>query len=430
MVDALAGIGEIHDQRNGGPTSRRVSFPQSVGRLPAADDPRARWFPRTGTYDVWRPVRYRIALLGKSKALLAVLITAVVLALAGTTYGYTALSNKVTLSLDGETTTVRSMGDTVGEILESEGIEIGDHDVVAPGLDEEAADGSRITVRFGRPLELSVDGKSTTHWVTATDVDSALAQLGKRFLGAELSASRSADIDRGGMTLEVVTPKRLVVKVGNHKAIRREIAGFTVADVLDKLNVSYDKNDIVKPGLKSEVDEGTRIVVTKVRIVKKHVDGEVMHYKTIEKSDSSMFDGDTETLTAGINGLRDVTYRLVYRNGELYATKVLSQDVHKQPRNAVVRVGTKQPEANFAGGSTVWDRLADCESGGNWAINTGNGYYGGLQFNLGTWQSYGGSGYPHQNSREEQIRIATKLRDASGGYGAWPGCAASLGLPT
>ena len=62
--------------------------------------------------------------------------------------------------------------------------------------------------------------------------------------------------------------------------------------------------------------------------------------------------------------------------------------------------------ANFAGGSSVWDRLAQCESGGNWAINTGNGYYGGLQFTLGTWQAYGGSGLPSNASRETQIAIA------------------------
>ncbi len=83
-------------------------------------------------------------------------------------------------------------------------------------------------------------------------------------------------------------------------------------------------------------------------------------------------------------------------------------------------------------GTGVWDALAQCESGGNWAINTGNGYYGGLQFNLGTWQAYGGgayAAYPHEASREQQIAVATRLRDASGGYGAWPACSASLGLP-
>ena len=77
----------------------------------------------------------------------------------------------------------------------------------------------------------------------------------------------------------------------------------------------------------------------------------------------------------------------------------------------------------------VWDRLAECESGGDWAINTGNGYYGGLQFAASTWSSLGGSGLPHEHSRQEQIRLATMLRDQSGGYGAWPSCAAQLGLP-
>ena len=105
--------------------------------------------------------------------------------------------------------------------------------------------------------------------------------------------------------------------------------------------------------------------------------------------------------------------------------------VAARPVDSIVRVGTKErvTASNFASGSTVWDQLAQCESGGNWAINTGNGYYGGLQFNLGTWQAYGGTGLPSNASRETQIAIATKLRDASGGYGAWPACSAKLGLP-
>ena len=90
---------------------------------------------------------------------------------------------------------------------------------------------------------------------------------------------------------------------------------------------------------------------------------------------------------------------------------------------------TADPEPVYVA-EGVWDRLAECESGGNWSINTGNGYYGGLQFSLGTWEAYGGSGMPHENSREEQIRIATKVRDARGGYGDWPACSAKLGLPT
>jgi LysM repeat protein len=83
--------------------------------------------------------------------------------------------------------------------------------------------------------------------------------------------------------------------------------------------------------------------------------------------------------------------------------------------------------ANYASGSTVWDRLAACESGGNWAINTGNGYYGGLQFTLGSWQAVGGSGYPNQASRSEQIKRGQMLQ-ARSGWGNWPACSAKLGL--
>lgn len=75
----------------------------------------------------------------------------------------------------------------------------------------------------------------------------------------------------------------------------------------------------------------------------------------------------------------------------------------------------------------VWDRLAECESGGDWSINTGNGYYGGLQFSESSWRAVGGTGLPHQHSREEQIKRGKKLQ-AIQGWGAWPACSAKLGL--
>lgn len=109
------------------------------------------------------------------------------------------------------------------------------------------------------------------------------------------------------------------------------------------------------------------------------------------------------------------------------------------PRNAVkvVLAGTAfsaaglalAPAANAAPDSD-WDRLAQCESGGNWAINTGNGYQGGLQFSPSTWAAYGGTQYAptaNQATREQQIAIAEKTL-AGQGWGAWPACSAKLGL--
>ena len=73
-----------------------------------------------------------------------------------------------------------------------------------------------------------------------------------------------------------------------------------------------------------------------------------------------------------------------------------------------------------------WDRLASCESGGNWHINTGNGYYGGLQFSMGTWQSYGGSGMPHEQAAWQQAQVAERVRTSSG-LGSWPHCGSHYG---
>jgi resuscitation-promoting factor RpfE len=77
--------------------------------------------------------------------------------------------------------------------------------------------------------------------------------------------------------------------------------------------------------------------------------------------------------------------------------------------------------ANAASGN--WDAVAQCESGGNWGINTGNGYYGGLQFSQSTWEAYGGTGIASNASREEQIRVAENVL-AGQGIGAWPTCGA------
>jgi uncharacterized protein YabE (DUF348 family) len=381
-------------------------------------------------------VRSRIAQLGKSpllhsKTLFVSLVAVIIAAVGGTTVGYAALNKSVTLSLDGQSQTVSAMGGTVGDVLSAQGIEVTDKDLVAPALDEPIEDGSRISVQFGRTLSLEVDGEEKTYWVNSTTVASALGEIGRRFDGADLSTSRSTPLGRSGMTLEVVTPKKVQVKVGDGKLKRKQLTAVTVEDVLDEMGVKLGKRDKVTPALGKEISDGDKVVVTDIRVVTREVKGESIGFDTVTREDGSMLEGEEETVRSGRAGVRDVTYELRFRNGELVARKVVSADVRRAPVDAIVEVGTKEApaEPNFASGGTVWDSLAQCESGGNWAINTGNGYYGGLQFNLGTWQAYGGTGLPSDASRETQIAVATRLRDATGGYGSWPACSAKLGLP-
>ncbi|WP_322920194.1 transglycosylase family protein [Nocardioides renjunii] len=378
-------------------------------------------------------MRSRLAQLSRSRTVLATLVAVVAAAVVGTTVGYSALSKDVTLSLDGRTLEVSAFGDTVGDVLAAEGIEVTDKDLVAPAVDEAVRDGSAIAVQFGRPVELSVDGESRTYWVNSTDVATALGEIGRRFEGADLSASRSSSIGRSGLSLAVVTPKVVRLKLGGKQLRQRKVTALTVGEVLESMRYDLDRHDKVTPSLGTEVADGDKVVVTDIRIATKKVGREVLDAPVIEREDASMLEGEEEVVREGRDGVRSVTYRLRWVNGDLVARKVVRADLKVKAVPTIVAIGTKEepeePSSNFAGGDTVWDALARCESGGNWAINTGNGYYGGLQFSLGTWRAYGGTGYPHQASRETQIAVATRLRDATGGYGSWPGCSAKLGLP-
>ena len=101
------------------------------------------------------------------------------------------------------------------------------------------------------------------------------------------------------------------------------------------------------------------------------------------------------------------------------------------PAPAATQSSYQRPQPQVAApaisGGSVWDQLAQCEAGGNWAINTGNGYYGGLQFSLSSWQAVGGSGLPSNATREEQIMRGEMLK-ARQGWGAWTACSDKLVL--
>jgi uncharacterized protein YabE (DUF348 family) len=134
-----------------------------------------------------------------SKAALVAAATIAAVAVIGSTVGYAAMGKSITLNVDGHVEHVTARGDTVGQVLSAEGISIGSHDEVAPATDQPVSDGTTIAVRYGKPLQLDVDGNTTTYWVTATDVRGALDQVNRSFDRAKLSVSRGAGITRDGL---------------------------------------------------------------------------------------------------------------------------------------------------------------------------------------------------------------------------------------
>lgn len=159
---------------------------------------------------------------------------------------------------------------------------------------------------------------------------------------------------------------------------------------------------------------------------------------TVQKGDSLAMIADAHQVT--VQRLFDANAFIVNPNiinpGEQIRIPFADEALATRPLPAVqpaakptTRTITKRVASNapaVASGS-VWDDLARCESGGNWAINTGNGYYGGLQFMASTWRAVGGTGLPHENSREEQI-LRGQILQARSGWGQWPHCASKLGL--
>ncbi len=364
------------------------------------------------------------------KIIPAVVAGAAALAVAGGTFAYANLDKDVTLSVDGAASDVSTMKGTVGEVLADRGISLGQHDVVAPAPGTTVTDGTRIAVSYGRQVTVKVDGRPKTFWTTATTVGDALGALNLDAAGADLSTSRSAIIGRQGLSLDVATLKTVTIKQGRDKRTLKTTAP-TVGAALDAAKITVDADDELSTSASSRLTDGASFRVTEVDVKKvtKTVD---VGYDTVYKKTAKLDKGKTRVDTAGRTGERTVVYTVVRHDGKVDSRKKISSTITDRPTDKVVLVGTKEESAgsggsNFAGGSTVWDRLAKCESGGNWAINTGNGFSGGLQFMASTWRAYGGSGAAHNASRAEQIRVAEKIR-ADVGYSAWPGCSAKLGL--
>ena len=333
----------------------------------------------------------------------------------------TSADKTVALTVDGRTTSATGFPGTVADVLAAQGLTVGPRDVVIPALDSPVSDGSSVQVQYARKVTLMVDGKPTEFYTTATTLDAALDTAQLRGLGgADFSVSRSMEIGREGLSVDVQTPKTITLKVAGEKKKVTTTAG-TVAELLGEHDLGMSVDDTIKPGLTSAIGDDTTVTLTRRTISTKTVT-EKVGYRTVRTNDKSMKRGTTKVTKHGRNGSAVVTYRYVSVNGDKATKKVLKRVVTTAPVTQRVLVGTKGPAVNLARAG-MWDRIAQCESGGNWSINTGNGYYGGLQFDYGSWLANGGADFaPRADlaSRAEQITVANRYY-ATSGLGPW-GC--------
>lgn len=345
----------------------------------------------------------------------------------------------VTVDLNGERIELATFSSDVEGALAAAGVEYADDDLIYPAPSEDLNSGESITVRTAKPVAVTVDGEEKTMKSTALTVDDLLSTMDGVAPGASVLAgdeeATAGDKITEGMELEVVSPKIVSIKDGG-KVTYTSIAAKTVGDVLKERGIKVDSDDRVSPGVEEKLTPGTKIVVDRVEVqefdLTEDFDAEPNYV-----DDENLEKGEERVVEEGMPGERERTIKKVLVNGKEESKDVISENILTKPRPATIARGTKEaaPESSGASapavaGGSVWDELAQCEATGDWHINTGNGYSGGLQFNAQTWQAYGGGEYApqaYQASREQQIAIAEKVQAAQG-WGAWPACTASMGL--
>lgn len=448
-----------------------------------------------------------------------------------------ALSKDVTITVDGQAQQISTYAGTVDGALAAAGLQVGAHDVLAPGGASSLQDGTAIAVQRGRLLTVDVDGRKRSLWTTARTVDAAMSELGLGGSRFQVSADRSRSITLSGMTVaartlrtvslqqdgrvgsvtstattvrsllaerritlarnqrikpapdsKLTAGQKIVIRtlpnvrltVGGKKIGTVATEARTVGELLRFSKVRIDGDDIVVPARSTKIASGIAVLVKRVSVKTAQHDEQITQPADETVDDADLAQGSTEIDSEGNPGLVRVVTRTVVTDGKAAKATVVSRTTVTQAQARVTRVGTMVPEpvvaaapaetavtpaaesdtstaapaetavtpaaesdtsaaapaetaVTPAAGSDTgaaapasssgvnWDGIASCESGNNWSINTGNGYYGGLQFSQGTWAASGGLAYASRAdlaSREQQIAVAENTLQSQG-IGAW-----------
>jgi hypothetical protein len=261
-------------------------------------------------------------------------------------------------------------------------------------------------------------------------IATALLALALVATGPVPAEALTGGVPQGVVTVSAALPQvklvahRVTLKDGAAKRKKIRTTARTVADLLAEQGLTLGEFDRVRPALTTRLKKNLHVKIYRVTVTTTTVLAEAVPFDVIKQKNPDLPRGTKNILVAGQPGSSDRTYRITTVNGKLKSKELVSEVVLVAPVAQVVEVGTKGPALNLAH-LKMWNRIARCESGGRWHINTHNGYYGGLQFNLSTWRGVGGrdfASYPHKASKSEQVTVANRLY-AKRGTRPWGGCA-------
>jgi uncharacterized protein YabE (DUF348 family) len=271
--------------------------------------------------------------------------------------------------------------------------------------------GSVINVNLAKAVKVSLDGAEKTVNTTAPDVD--------------------------GSFVAISTPKTVSI-LADGKAAKTTTTATTVGEVLKDAGVKLAGADRTSQPANAHVVNNMVIKVSRVDTSKTATVTEEVPFQTLTTDSAELLKGEEEITQAGVPGTVTKKYKLVLVDGREASRTLVSKTATREPVTEKVTVGTKakpKPAAANTGAAApammneaMWDKIAQCESGGNWSINSGNGYYGGLQFDIQTWIGAGGGAYApnaSQATKAQQIDIANRVY-AQRGLQPW-GCGWAAG---
>ncbi|ACL39273.1 Transglycosylase domain protein [Pseudarthrobacter chlorophenolicus A6] len=344
----------------------------------------------------------------------------------------------ITLNVDGKVSSVQTFGGTVGQVVKSANIELKPADRVSPAIDASVHNGTVINVNQAKEVKVSLDGAEKTVSTTAQDVAGLVTELGVASTSS-LSVPKDAQLALAGSFVSISTPKSVSI-VADGKVNTTTTTAATVGDVLESAGLTIGANDRTSQPANAHVVNNMVIKVSRVDNGQTAKTTEDVPFETVTTESAEMLKGEKEVTQAGAAGKLEKTFKLVLVDGREASRTLVSEAVAVQPVAEKVTVGTKakpvvQAAAAPAAGSNtgaaapammneaMWDKIAQCESTGNWSINSGNGYYGGLQFDIQTWIGAGGGAYAPNASlatKAQQIDIANRVY-AQRGLQPW-GC--------
>lgn len=336
--------------------------------------------------------------------------------------------DKITVEIDGQIEQVATWSKDDKAILEKAGVSAAGGDLVQ--RQGNLGDGGKLVYRSAKPVTMVIDGQAEEHKTNAVTTDELIEGLKEQGL---ISDKDKVEVKKGkisadGVKVDVVRAKNVVLH-DDAKDIDLNLPAVTVGDVLAERGIQLREDDTVTPSAETPVTEGMRIEVSRL-IEKTRTETEEIPAQENVIEDDNMFEDERVVEEEGEPGQVERQVKVATRDGKEVDRKVIDEKELKAPGTTTIRQGTKSRVAAPTAGYGVWDQLAQCESGGNWSTDTGNGFSGGLQFTDSTWAAYGCTEYApraSQASREEQIAVAERVQ-AGQGWGAWPACTASMGI--